>query len=82
MTGPPQAVDTWMKKLADGSFAVGFFNRSAQPVKVNFPWRNLGFLSAPAVRDLWLRPGLRHQENLVVELPLHGCSFLRLHSSN
>jgi hypothetical protein len=82
MTGPPQVVETWMKKLADGSFAVGFFNRSAQPVKVNFPWRNLGFLSVPAVRDLWLRQDLGRQENLVVELLPHGCSLLRLHSPN
>jgi hypothetical protein len=78
MTGPPQVVETWMKELADGPFAVGFFNRSAQPVKVNFPWRNLGFLSAPEVRDLWLRKDFGRQENFVVELPPHGCALLRV----
>jgi hypothetical protein len=82
MTGPPQVAETWMKGLADGSFAVGFFNRSAQPVKVNFPWRNLGFLSAPEVRDLWLRQDLGRQENFITELPPHGCTLLRLHSPN
>jgi hypothetical protein len=82
MTGPPQVVETWMKELADGSFAVGFFNRSAQPVKVNFPWRNLGFLSAPEGRDLWLRQDLGRQENFIAELPPHGCALLRLHSPN
>jgi alpha-galactosidase len=71
-----------MKELADGSFAVGFFNRSAQPVKVNFPWRNLGFLSAPEARDLWLRQDLGRQENFITELPPHGCALLRLRSPN
>ena len=78
MTGPPQVVETWMKELADGSFAVGFFNRSAQPVKVNFPWRNLGFLSAPEVRDLWLRQDLGRPENFITDLPPHGCTLLRV----
>jgi hypothetical protein len=78
MTGPPQVVETWMKELADSSFAVGFFNRSAQPVKVNFPWRNLEFLSPPEVRDLWLRQDLGRQENFITELPPHGCALLRV----
>jgi alpha-galactosidase len=78
MTGPPQAAETWMKELADGSFAVGFFNRTAQPVKVDVPWRNLGFLSAPKVRDLWLRQDLGRQESFVAELTPHGCILLRI----
>jgi alpha-galactosidase len=76
LTGPPQVAETWMKPLADGSFAVGFFNRTARPVKVDFPWRNLGFLSAPEVRDLWLRKDLGKQEHYLVELPPHGCVLL------
>jgi hypothetical protein len=78
MTGPPQVVETWMKELSDSSFAIGFFNRSAQPVKVKFPWQNLGFLSAPEARDLWLRQDLGRQENFIVELPPHGCALLRV----
>jgi hypothetical protein len=78
MTGPPQVAETWMKELADGSSAVGFFNRTSQPVKVNSPWRNLGFLSAPEVRDLWLRKDLGRQENFVAGLPPHGGVLLRV----
>jgi len=78
MTGPPQIAEAWMKQLADGSFAVGFFNRTGQPVKVNFPWRNLGFLSAPSVRDLWLRQDLGQQENFAAELPAHGCFLVQV----
>ncbi len=78
LTGPPQAAETWMKPLADGSFAVGYFNRTARPVKVDFPWRNLGFLSAPDIRDLWLRKDLGKQEHYLVELPPHGCVLLEV----
>ncbi|MDE3066972.1 MAG: alpha-galactosidase [Verrucomicrobiota bacterium] len=76
--GPPQIAETWIKKLADGGFAVGFFNRTDQPVKVDFPWRNLGFLSAPAVRDLWLRRDLGRQKNFEAELPPRGCGLLKV----
>ncbi|MGB8367943.1 MAG: putative Ig domain-containing protein [Limisphaerales bacterium] len=80
MIGPHDMTEMWMKGLAGGSYAVGFFNRANQPVQVEILWRNLGFLSAPAVRDLWLRKDLGRQENFVVELPPHGCVLLRLHS--
>ncbi|HKI68417.1 MAG TPA: hypothetical protein VKA67_02425, partial [Verrucomicrobiae bacterium] len=76
MFGPPIPAETWVKPLADGSFAVGFFNRSDQPVKVDFPWRRLGFLSSPKVRDLWLRKDLGRQTNFIAELPAHGCALL------
>jgi hypothetical protein len=78
MTGPPQVAETWMKELADGSFAIGFFNRTGRPVKVLFPWRNLGFLSAPEVRDLWLRSNLGRQTDFAAELPPHGGTLLRV----
>jgi hypothetical protein len=78
MTGPPQIAETWIKELADGSVAVGFFNRTNQLVKVDFPWRNLGFHSAPKVRDLWLRKDLGRQKNFIADLPPHGCALLRV----
>jgi hypothetical protein len=78
MTGTAQIAEMWMKPLADGSFAVGFFNRTDQPVKVDLRWRNLGFRPAPEVRDLWLREDLGWQEIYVTELPPHGCALLRV----
>lgn len=78
MFGPPQTAETWMKELSDGSFAVGFFNRTDRIIEVNFPWRNLGFFSAPQVRDLLLRKDLGRQENFTAELPPHGSVLLRV----
>jgi hypothetical protein len=76
ITGQAQTGEIWTKELADGSFAVGIFNRTDQPVKVDFPWRNLGFRSAPKVRDLWLRTDLGRQKNFTADLPPHGCTLL------
>jgi len=77
ITGQSQTAEIWMKELADGTSAVGIFNRTDQPVKVNFPWRELGFHSTPKVRDLWLRTDLGRQNNFTAELPPHGCVLLR-----
>ena len=78
IAGQPQTAETWMKELSDGSFAVGIFNRTNQPVKVDFPWRNLGFQSAPKVRDLWLRTDLGRQKNFITDLSPHGCVLLQI----
>ena len=78
MTGPHDMTEMWMKGLAGGSYAVGFFNRTDQPVQVEILWRDLGLRAKPAVRDLWLRKDLGRQKNFVVELPPHGCSLLRV----
>ncbi|HWD20449.1 MAG TPA: alpha-galactosidase [Verrucomicrobiae bacterium] len=78
MTGPPVAAETWMKTLSDGSCAIGLFNRSNQTAHVHFPWRNLGFTSAPEVRDLWLRQTLARAEEYAQDLPPHGSVLLRV----
>ncbi len=78
MTAPPGAVETWMKELADGSFAVGFFNRTDETVKVNFPWQTLGLDAPLEVRDLWVRSSLGQQTNFTAELPAHGCVLVQV----
>ena len=78
MTEPNVPAEIWTKPLADGSLAVGYFNRTDQPVKVNVPWQKLGFHSAPQVRDLWLRKDLGRQTEFTAELPPHGCMLLRV----
>jgi alpha-galactosidase len=73
---PP--AETWIKPLADGSSAVGFFNRTGGPVKMDVSWHKLGFRSRPTVRDLWLRKDLGRQKNFIAELPPHGCALLQV----
>jgi alpha-galactosidase len=76
MSGPPQVAETWMKELTGGAYAVGFFNRTDQSITVKYPWREAGFLAAPAVRDLWTRKDLGNQEVFMAEIPPHGCSLV------
>ncbi len=78
VASPSLAAEAWIKPLADGSSAVGFFNRTGQPVKMDVSWRKLGFRSKPKVRDLWLRQDLGRQKTFTAELPPHGCVLLRV----
>jgi hypothetical protein len=78
IVNPNVSVETWKKELADGSFAVGFFNRTSQLLKINVPWRNLELRSRPKVRDLWLRKGLKREKNFSAELLPHGCILLKV----
>jgi alpha-galactosidase len=78
---PGLSAEIWVKALADGSRAVGMFNRTGQTVKVDLVWRDLrqsGIRSRPDVRDLWLRKNLGRQKNLVARLTAHGCMLLRV----
>ena len=76
VVNPDVSADIWVKKLADGSSAVGFFNRTSQPQKIDVLWRNLGLRSSPNVRDLWLRQDLGRRKNFMAEIPAHGCVLL------
>lgn len=80
MTADGSVAEMWVKPLADGSLAVGFFNRTDSTATVDYRWRYLGFSSAPQVRDLWLREDLGRQQNFTAELPPHGCVLLKVSS--
>jgi hypothetical protein len=74
--GPQPATEIWSKELADGSLAVGLFNRAEQAVQIDFPWRHLGFVKPLYLRDLWLRRDLAPQARLTSEVPPHGCLLM------
>jgi hypothetical protein len=78
LTAQPSGAEIWVKQLSDGATAVGFFNRTAQPLNIRCAWRDLGFASKVRARDLWLRTNLGAQKEFVAELPVHGCALLRL----
>jgi len=78
MLAPATPAETWMKSLDDGSAAVGFFNRTDRPISVKVLWSQLGFISAPAVRDLWLRKDLESSPTFTTELAPHAGVLLRV----
>ena len=82
MTADGSVAEMWAKSLADGSLAVGYFNRTEETAKVDYRWHYLGYASAPRVRDLWLRKDLGRQQNFTAELPPHGCVLLKILPNN
>jgi alpha-galactosidase len=72
-------LEVWARPLADGSLAVGLFNRDEMPMKVTAHWSNLGITGRQQVRDLW------HQRDLGVFanefsriVPRHGTVFVKV----
>jgi alpha-galactosidase len=69
----------WSKKLADGSLAVGLFNRSDFDDTVTAEWSKLGLTGRFMVRDLWQRKDLgRFIGKYTASVPSHGVVLLRL----
>jgi alpha-galactosidase len=73
-------VEVWMKPLADGSKAVGLFNREQGTVRVAVSFPEIGVPGQATVRDLWERKDLGvFGGNFSAEVPEHGALLLRIH---
>lgn len=72
-------LEVWARPLADGSLAVGLFNRDEMPMKVAVNWSELGIKGSHKVRDLWRQKDLgtsdKEYSNIV---PRHGALFVKL----
>ncbi len=75
---PGQSAEMWVKEISGGARAVGFFNRTDQPIQVNYEWRQSGYFFTPQVRDLWLQKNLPKSKIFSAELPPHGCVLLEV----
>jgi alpha-galactosidase len=72
-------VEVWMKPLADGSKAVGLFNREQGVVPVKVSLKELGLGPSAAARDLWAHKDLGTvKETLSAEVGEHSVVFLKL----
>jgi len=72
-------LEVWAKPLADGSVAMGLFNRgeSVNPVTVNF--KDVGINKPAQVRDLWRHQDLGSQNgSYTTDVPRHGAVLLRI----
>jgi len=72
-------LEVWAKKLADGSVAVGLFNRgeSANPVTVSF--KDIGVQASATVHDLWKHKDLgSFNGSYTEEVPRHGVVLIRV----
>ena len=70
------------KPLADGSIAVGLFNLAEIPRQMTVTWDELGVEGGRAVRDLWRQAALETaMGHYQAEVPRHGVSLVRLHTT-
>jgi alpha-galactosidase len=74
-----QQLEVWARPLADGTMAVGLFNRGLEPHSVTAHWSQLGIRGRQRVRDLWQRRDLGiFNDSFTATVPRHGVVFLKV----
>lgn len=72
-------LEVWMKALADGSKAVGLFNKEQGYIPVTVSFRDIGLGGSGCVRDLWARKDLgRFNDSFTAEVPQRGALMVRV----
>jgi alpha-galactosidase len=73
-------VEIWARPLADGSQAVGLFNRDAYDAcSIEIPWAALNLQGERTVRDLWRQKDLGHfRDSFRTSVPPHGVAALQI----
>jgi len=68
-----------VKKLVDGSKAVGLFNRGKTPLKITTTWNELHLKGNQTIRDLWREKKLgTYNKNFSVVVPAQGVIMVQL----
>ena len=72
-------LEIWAKPLADGSQAVGLFNRSESAIQMTLDFKVIGGPAAPKLRDLLDHKDLGTAQNsYTTEVPKHGVALLKV----
>jgi alpha-galactosidase len=72
-------LEVWVKLLADGSKAVGLFNRGESVMPVTAYFRDVGVGDTASVRDLWEKRDLGlFNSNFTAQVPKHGVVLLKV----
>jgi alpha-galactosidase len=72
-------LEIWMKPLADGSKAVGLFNRGEGAASMTAHFKDVGVGESARVRDLWAHKDLgTFKESFTAEVPRHGVVMVRI----
>jgi len=72
-------LEVWMKSLADGSKAVGLFNRGSSAMQVTAYFRDIGVGETARIRDLWGGKDLGpFQESYSANVPRHSVVLIRV----
>ncbi len=77
--GASDMLPVWAKTLADGSVAVGLFNRTGAPAPMTVTWKAIGFDGQVRVRDLWAHRDLAAAgDRFTATVPTHGVVLLKV----
>ena len=81
--GPEGKTEVWARPLADGSVAVGLFNRDRRPdrrpASVKVRWSDVNRDGPQIVRDLWRQKDLgTFADGYEAAVPPHGTVLLRV----
>jgi alpha-galactosidase len=72
-------VEVWARPLADGTMAVGLFNRDLAARSVEVTWADLGITGSQPVRDLWQHKDLGASRNsFSAVVPRHGAVLVKI----
>ncbi len=71
-------VELWRKRLADGSSAIGLFNRGDSPASTGVEWPAIGHGADSRARDVWARRAVADSGGWHGSLPPHGSAVLRV----
>ena len=72
-------LEIWAKPLADGSQAVGLFNRSGAAIQMTLDFKGIGAPAAAKLRDLLDHKDLGAAQNShTTEVPTHGVVLLKV----
>jgi alpha-galactosidase len=71
--------EVWVKPLADGSKAVGLFNRGNSPMKITANFPDVGMSGTVKVRDLWAHKNLGTASgSFSAVVPRHGVVLVKM----
>lgn len=71
--------EVWAKEMADGSRAVGLFNRSQREQTVTVKWSDLGITGEQTVRDLWRQKDLgKYTGQFEASVGRHGVILVKI----
>jgi len=72
-------LEIWARPLADGSKAVGLFNRFDWPMEMRLEFSEIGLTKRVRVRDVWSAKDLGGMEGgYAAQVPGHGVVLLRI----
>src|SRR3954447_219142 len=69
----------WARPLADGTMAVGLFNRAPEPMPMSVKLADIGLAGNQPVRSLWTQKDLPTATNVYeTTVPRHGVAFVKI----